>query len=442
MTVTVASNPTGTPPNNVITVTSGVNTVMSQVSLYRNDASGATLVRTQPATGFASQTVTDYECPYGVGTTYSWSATYFSTSGFTTVWDETWANTSAWTSAGTLSWTVASGAVSMAATNVAQRLYRTYTGGQYRFTFSSLAATYTNGGAQPYIFLGFASLSVNATTGVVMVSTTNQSTGYVNTTISAASTFTVDMGATTFTITGTGGTYSQAYYGNVTTTAQITLGIAGAGATAAMTVGQIEMQSYGTTSTISETSAATTLSPSSGWLVHPITPTLSCPLNFSGILPRSSTVRNAGDVTNAANVTMHSILGSATPIATVTGPRADDTWSLVVSVTSAAEEAALKAMLYDQTAILINIPPRFGINIAWGFYQVGDTVRSRLAQIPNSVLKNYTLPLTRTQSPVASIINTGWSWAALLNAEATWGILTQAFNTWADVFNNNRNPGF
>jgi hypothetical protein len=443
VTITVATDITTTPPRNTVTVNSGAGTVMSSVSLWRNDASGQTLLRTQPSAGFASQFVFDYECPYGVATTYGWTANY--STGLTTLFNETWANTSAWTAVGG-AWTVSGGKVSNPASSPGGGLNRTIAQGKYRFTIASMANASTAGSILQ-LFMQDTTTSPNARvviqlshTGVVTVVATDYS-GITTTTptgISPTSPIVIDTGSSTMSVTGVGGTViiPFAIQPNL-------MGMGGAPtATVAgvLTVGGIKVESYGTSTTITETSAAVTLAPLYGWMVHPIVPALSCKLGFNG--SRIMTIASLDTITDPSNSTLHYILGSKTPIATTTGPRSGEVRSATIKVTTATEESALKAMLADETPILFNIAPSFGIQLGWGFYQVGDVSRDRQAQRPNWPGRYITMPLTAVQPPIAAVQNSGWSWAALALAFPTWASLKLAFNTWADVAANNRNPGY
>lgn len=438
MTITVATDITTTPPRNTVTVNSGAGTVMSSVSLWRNDASGQTLLRTQPSAGFASQFVFDYECPYGVATTYGWTANYGTPS--TVIFDEVWTSIAAWTVSGT-PWTVASGNANGPAITSASHsnLSRSFTSGAYRLTVASMSNSSTSALQLNLQQPGGSTLQLNLIGTTFYIWWPGASTS-TPTTIDSTQPITVDYGSASVTVTGTGGSYTQPFtsptFNGVVILASTTTTVAAG----AMKIGEVKVQAYGTSSTITETSAAVTLAPLYGWMVHPIVPALSCKLGFNG--SRIMTISTLDTITDPSNSTLHYILGSKTPIATTTGPRSGEVRSATIKVTTATEESALKAMLADETPILFNIAPSFGIQLGWGFYQVGDVSRDRQAQRPNWAGRYITLPLTAVQPPIAAVQNSGWSWAALALAFPTWASLKLAFNTWADVAANNRNPGY
>ena len=204
-------------------------------------------------------------------------------------------------------------------------------------------------------------------------------------------------------------------------------------------VSSVKMSSYGTRTTIREFSDPVTLSPVDGWLVHPAKPGLSFPLSPDG---GKAGIREISEVGNQSNVTIHKILGSDTPLTTTNGNRSSDETVMTVAISTSVEEYAMKALLKDETPLLINIAPSMGIGFDYGFYQVGDTRRTRIAQLPDFQLRDYVLPLVAVQSPIVTQQNVGWSWATLASEFPTWAAVAAAFATWADVATNNRRPGF
>ena len=204
-------------------------------------------------------------------------------------------------------------------------------------------------------------------------------------------------------------------------------------------IDDVTLSSYGQRITVEEISAQVTLTPAAGWLVHPAQPALSFPLAKNG---GAAGIRSIGAIGNASKATVHEILGSSTPVTTTNGNRAADVTGMVVAIDTHAEEMALKQLLEDETPILVNLPPSLGALFDYGFYQVGDTTRERLAQLPDFALRDYVLPLTQVQSPLVTQQNAGWSWAALAVAFPTWDAVAAAYETWADVATDTRRPGF
>jgi len=102
----------------------------------------------------------------------------------------------------------------------------------------------------------------------------------------------------------------------------------------------------------------------------------------------------------------------------------------------------MNALLRDGSPLLVRVPTTFDIGFDEGFYSVGDVGRARQAQKPGNTWRDFTLPLTGVQSPIASVTNSGWSWAGLAGAFPTWAQVAAAFATWSDVSTNTRKPGF
>lgn len=204
-------------------------------------------------------------------------------------------------------------------------------------------------------------------------------------------------------------------------------------------IDDVTLYSYGQRTSVEETSAPVTLTPADGWLVHPASPALSFRLAAAG---GAAGIRSIGEIRNASKATIHEILGSSTPVTTTNGTRGADVTSMVIAINTYTEEVALKALLQDEIPLLVNIPPALGASFDYGFYQVGDTSRGRLEQMPNLALRDYVLPLVQVQSPIVTQANTGWSWAALAVAFPTWAAVLAAYETWADVATNTRRAGF
>ena len=210
-------------------------------------------------------------------------------------------------------------------------------------------------------------------------------------------------------------------------------------------VDDITLSSYGALTTITEESNPVTLTPEDGWLIHPATPGLSFAVH-ANMIDNDQSLRDGlqeiGAIDNESNATIHRILGSDTPVTTTNGNRAADVGSITIQTMTHAEELALKALLRDETPILINFPPAMGTDFEYAFHQVGTTTRQRIAQGPNLPYRSYSLPLTQVQSPIVTQQNTGWSYATLALAYASYAAVFLAYDTYADVATDNRRPGF
>jgi hypothetical protein len=185
-----------------------------------------------------------------------------------------------------------------------------------------------------------------------------------------------------------------------------------------------------------ETSEPTTLLSANAWLIHPTVPSLS--MRISGDRNNLPSITSIGDVTNSSAATQHYILGSSSPITTVSGPRFSNEFMLGLMTKTRAHEVALNGLLRDGTPLLIRSPATFDIGLDEGFYSVGDVIRARMSQRPGSFTRNYSLPLTLVQSPIASVAYLGWSWAGLAGGFASWIAVATEFDSWATATVNLR----
>jgi len=209
-------------------------------------------------------------------------------------------------------------------------------------------------------------------------------------------------------------------------------------------VDDITVASYGALTTVSEESDSVTLTPDDGWLIHPATPGLSFAVH-ANMIPDGDLqagLYEIGGISNPSNATIHKILGSATPVTTTNGNRASDVGTLTIQTMTNLEELALKALLLDETPILINFPPAMGTDFLYAFYQVGDTTRTRFVQGSGLPYRQYALPLTEVQSPIVTQQNTGWSYATLAIAYTSYAAMFLAYESYADVATDNRREGF
>ena len=172
----------------------------------------------------------------------------------------------------------------------------------------------------------------------------------------------------------------------------------------------------GTTTQYAESSSPITLSPDTGWLIHPGNPAKSMRLPLGHIT-------GMGDTTRRSNATRHDILGARYPIYTNPGPRYSRELSMKLRTRTADDENMLDALLDDQTPILFN--PRgvdaSRLNLNPMYLQVGDVTAARYAQslYPTSDSpqhwRDWTLPCTQVDSPAVSQQAVGWTYAQLVN---------------------------
>lgn len=442
MTVTVVASPLFTPPRNEITVSVPSGNVMTNPVLSRIVDGVAEQVRTQPDAGFDTRTMFDYEMPYDVPCTYEFVTDYINPVG-STIWDETWANLSAWSFTNSTHSVSGGKLVFTPAGNIGSNtIARSMSAGVYRVVISSLAQTGATTGS-------FSSSSVRLGIGIVFILNVTAD-GYVSvydpnanrrtkTTITASQPITVDMLPNTVLISGTGGTWTSARFID-NGISEIDVACYAPNGTETFTVGEIKITSYPVPTHSDELSSPVAISPLQPWLIHPSNPGLSMPLSSTD---RSAVaIRSVGEVVNASAITEHQILGQSLPITTTSGPRFGAKYQLGLMSRTAVQERALMGLVADGTPLLFRAPFIYPIGIEEGFYAVGDVSRTRLADRLGDETRFFTLPLTRVQSPIVNVQNTGWSWAALAAQFATWADVAAAFATWADVFTNNRKPGY
>jgi hypothetical protein len=429
--VTVTPDPSFSPPRNRIDISAQSGRTLQTAALYRVQAGVKTLVRTQPSIGQSSAFVYDYEAPYGQPVTYESISSQVTAAG--TEWSESWANTSAWTSQGGTP-TVSGGKLSWTATGALTRSVLGSSAG-YRVSVAGLAAgqqfaLFPSGNSNGYqisVLVGSDGNSyLNLTNG-------NQGLGSAKVTTAATYDISVDMvgSPTTFVVT----------CGSVSFTVQLTSTVSLAtvwvqGVKTGLWGGAVTAYAYQSSSatTYDETSSAATLSPSSGWIVHPLTPALSVPVTTSP--DRTAIVlESLGDPVAKSTATVHEVLGQSLPIVSTSGPRSSDSFDAVITTATAVQEAAVVGLTRDQTPLLFQmLDPAVGL--ASGFYSVGDVTRARAISNASAPRRSITLPLRACQAPQGSVANPGWSWAGLAAAYSSWNAVRAAYATWAGVASN------
>lgn len=190
----------------------------------------------------------------------------------------------------------------------------------------------------------------------------------------------------------------------------------------------------GTTTQYDESSSPVTLSPDTGWLIHPGNPAKSMRLPLGHIT-------GMGDTTRRSNATRHDILGARYPIYTNPGPRYSRELSMKLRTRTADDENMLDNLLDDQTPILFN--PRgvdaSRLNLNPMYLQVGDVTAARYAQslYPTSDSpqhwRDWTLPCTQVDSPAVSQQAVGWTYAQLLNDNTRYQSVIISYKDYASL---------
>jgi hypothetical protein len=190
----------------------------------------------------------------------------------------------------------------------------------------------------------------------------------------------------------------------------------------------------GTTTQYDESSSPVTLSPDTGWLIHPGNPAKSMRLPLGHIT-------GMGDTTRRSNATRHDILGARYPIYTNPGPRYSRELSMKLRTRTADDENMLDNLLDDQIPILFN--PRgvdaSRLNLDPMYLQVGDVTAARYAQslYPTSDSpqhwRDWALPCTQVDSPAVSQQAVGWTYAQLLNDNTRYQSVIISYKDYASL---------
>lgn len=426
----MTAEPDFSPPRVKVLVTAPAGSTFNQIAVYRVVAGVRTLVRSQPAAGFSTALTYDYECERNTPVTYE--ADYSSASAPPVVLSETWS--SGWDSrwSGYTSYFESVGGFLDA--KGPSSAFKTI----WRFSMpatSRITTSLTAGGVlevwqadEDDYFTITAGVGAG-NTGVTIQWTQNGAGGILN---ASGPDLDIVFAAMSTSVNGVSFPYVMSALNQLAFEATSTLESA--------SISAITLYGVSPSTPAVEDSAPVTLVVADGWIIHPAVPAKSFKLSIDDT--QVAGIRSIGDVGNKATSTLHPILGQALPIVSWSSPRQEDDLTLSVAITTRAEEQALKACLSDQVPVLIRIPDSAGVGWDDGFFSVGDVNRARLAQVPNLDLRTVDLPLTRTQSPVVTQENAGWSWAALAATFVTWNDVAAAYATWADVAVDNRRPGF
>lgn len=434
MTITVTADAAFSPPRNEIAVSVPTGNVMTSVSVWRNDSFGRSLVRSQPSAGFESRTVYDYECPYGQNVTYDWAAEYYDPLDVTTTFSEPFSSwPGAWTGDTgdgsvasnrlTLAGAAATRTVTRSLSSVAwdridiERLSASDATARLSFTLGSTVFTLGLNSSATDVSWGFSGAAPNATSlsGLDPLTITRESGGIV--------------------LSNSGGSVSiSGTFGNATL---ISFSRTVVVSTPSAVLGALTLVTFDSPTTdIAETSSAVNLNPTDAWLIAPQAPALSVPLSNSD--QQAAGIRELNAVNNGSNTTIHRILATPTPITTTTGNRQSDTLGMTLYTHTSDERQAVRALLAPDTPILINVPTSWDLDLAYGFYQVGDVSESRPYTLGGVPMRDFTLPLTRVRSPEVDVENPGWSYAQVATVWATYTEVLGGYSTYADLAADNR----
>lgn len=177
-------------------------------------------------------------------------------------------------------------------------------------------------------------------------------------------------------------------------------------------------------STVTESSSTLQLSTTSAWIIHPDIPALTVEADASN--PSQMGIVAISDVTLPTTATVHQILGARLPVVTTLGTRLAPQFTVTIATVTLEEEAALRAIVDDQTPLLIRIPK--SIDPSWddGYYHVDQVGIARIVQYAGEPRRAFTLPMIQVAEP-APVVAATWDYPSLTAAFADYGSLTAAY---------------
>jgi hypothetical protein len=187
-------------------------------------------------------------------------------------------------------------------------------------------------------------------------------------------------------------------------------------------------------------SSPLTLSPDSGWLIHPGNPAKSMRLPMGY-------VTGIGNTTRRTNATRHDRLGATYPVYTIPGPRYSREYTLNLRTRGPDDEQMLLALTDDQTPLLIDWlhDDAQRLNMDPMYIQVGDISSDRYAQMlypadASTPLwwRDWQLPCIEVDSPAVSQQAVGWTYAQLLFEQPTYQSVMDEYATYADLTAHNK----
>lgn len=197
-------------------------------------------------------------------------------------------------------------------------------------------------------------------------------------------------------------------------------------------VGGFSVEVPGAVIDVSEVKA-TTLNVPAAYLIHPIAPTLSTPIE---------TFTTGGDIrvadttdqtrAHAARQAVYQPDGRREAVAYPLGPRSAGAWTLVLNTRTLDARNRVMQLLDDQAPLLLRSPADAGWDLPDGWYAVGDVESSRPVNIAGHQWRQITLPLTRVAEPPVQLAPS-FTWGDLKLRGFTWGDLLNGGYTWHDL---------
>ena len=180
--------------------------------------------------------------------------------------------------------------------------------------------------------------------------------------------------------------------------------------------------------------ATVTLAITEAWLIHPAQPTLSVSLDSGAWRDTGLNVDPASSQQNVAEaaVTLHQPVGRTTTVAIATGNRLDETWPLVLLAPTLADRDDVRAIVRDQTTLLLRSPAAFNWDLNDGWYSVQGVQFDRLTANLTSPYRRITLPLIPSDPPVVRVASTR-TYADVLEQNETYADLPLRYDTYTDL---------
>lgn len=173
--------------------------------------------------------------------------------------------------------------------------------------------------------------------------------------------------------------------------------------------------------------ATTTLEAVAAWLIHPIRPSLSVPIEHFGSDGEISVEASTDNQrTYAARQAIYQPNGRRESVMFPLGPRAAGSWTLVLNTHTLDARNDLLNLLDDQAPVLLRSPGAANWDLPDGWYAVGDVAPERPVDIGSHQWRKIALPLTRTAEPPVT-----------LAPQLTWGDLKLRGVTWGDLLGKN-----
>jgi len=372
------------------------------------------LIREQPFIGGSSAVVDDYESPFGVSVTYSAVGTMATFSSFFT---EAWSSLSGWTTD--------SGTPSVSGSHLGG-------GGVRRPLVAPAEGRLDCQGLKRTGSFDEAGITLSSPAGLFLVVKNQLGPGFhwgesQKSVSGLDSPFNVVWDTNGATLTTVDGTWSIAGTPPASTT--LLLQVVGS----ASFVEDFAI----TTPTNLPFNDSWTITPAfqGTWLIHPSSPSLSCRIDSGQTTNqalRFVEARSGESKTSRAVRTVHRPPGRRRAVVHTHGPREADDWTLVVGAPTISAKNDIRALIDDQTPLLLRSPADAGWDLPDGWYSVGDVDFNRLEKPVANQLVLIPLPLTPVDEP---IVRQGalWTWGDVLLRYATWRELLADNPTWLDV---------